>query len=100
MDLSKDDLGQIAEADRRAVDPPIPVDTATWSKAGQLDWWVEERGRGMCRVRGADGRQRWIRAVVSASRERLTVRSLSMILAIRTSMSDENQHVHADAGPL
>jgi hypothetical protein len=43
MDLSDDDLEQIAGAYRRAVDPPIQVDTATWSRAGQLDWWVKER---------------------------------------------------------
>jgi hypothetical protein len=38
MDLSGDDLQQHAEADRREVNPPIEVETATWSKAGQLDW--------------------------------------------------------------
>jgi hypothetical protein len=63
MDLSNDDLEQIAGADRREVDPPIHVDTATWSNAGQLDWWVKERQEWWGRVRGADGRQRWIRAV-------------------------------------
>jgi hypothetical protein len=34
-----------------------------WSNAGQLDWWVKERQEWWGRVRGADGRQRWIRAV-------------------------------------
>jgi hypothetical protein len=43
MDLSNDDLEQRAAADRREVDPPIQVDTAMWSKAGQLDWWVKDR---------------------------------------------------------
>jgi hypothetical protein len=38
-----DDLAQPAEADRREVDPQIQVETATWSKAGQLDWWVKDR---------------------------------------------------------
>ena len=28
-----------AEADRQEVDPPIRVQTVTWSQAGQLDWW-------------------------------------------------------------
>jgi len=28
-----------AEADRQEVDPPIRVETVTWSQAGQLDWW-------------------------------------------------------------
>jgi hypothetical protein len=62
MDLSDADLEQIAEVDRRLVDPPIQVETATWSKAGQLDWWVKERQQWLGRVRGKDGRQRWIKA--------------------------------------
>jgi hypothetical protein len=59
MDL---DPSQYSEADRRAIDPPIQVDTATWSTAGQLDWWVRERQEWLGRVRGADGCQRWIKA--------------------------------------
>jgi hypothetical protein len=62
MDLSDTDLEQIAEADRRVVDPPIQVETATWSNPGQLDWWVKERQQWLGRVRGADGKQRWISA--------------------------------------
>jgi hypothetical protein len=63
MDLSNDDLEQIAVADRREVDPPIQAETAMWSKAGQLDWWVRERRKWLGRVRGANGKQRWIKAV-------------------------------------
>jgi hypothetical protein len=63
MDLSDDDLKQRAEADRREVDPTIEVEIATWSKAGQLDWWVRERREWWGRVRGANGRQRWVKAV-------------------------------------
>jgi hypothetical protein len=37
MDLSDAEVQQHAEADRREVDPPIEVQTATWSRAGQLD---------------------------------------------------------------
>jgi hypothetical protein len=43
MDLSDDQLQDRAEADRRDVDAPIEVETATWSRVGQLDWWVKER---------------------------------------------------------
>jgi hypothetical protein len=63
MDLTDDEVQQRDEADRREVDSPIPVETATWTKAGQLDYWVKERQEWLGRVRGADGRQRWIRAV-------------------------------------
>jgi hypothetical protein len=63
MDLSDDDVQQFAEADRREVDPLIHVETATWSKAGQLNWWVKDRQEWWGRVCGADGHQRWIRAV-------------------------------------
>jgi hypothetical protein len=62
MDLSDDDLQQLAAADRRAVEPPIVIERAMWSDAGQLDWWVKDRLEWWGRVRGADGRQRWIRA--------------------------------------
>jgi hypothetical protein len=37
------DPSQYGEADRREVDPPIPVESATWSPGGTLDWWVRER---------------------------------------------------------
>jgi hypothetical protein len=53
---------QYVEADRRAVDPPIEVETATWSAAGQLDWWVMERREWFGRVRAPNGKQRWIKA--------------------------------------
>ena len=36
------DPSRYSEADRREVDPPIQVEMATWSKGGQLDWWVKE----------------------------------------------------------
>ena len=54
MDLSGADVERIPEVDRRAVDQPEPVDVATWSHAGQLDWWVKERQEWWDRVRGAD----------------------------------------------
>ena len=56
------DPSQYSKANRREVSPPIEVEMATWSKAGQLDWWVKERREWWGSVRGADGRQRWIRA--------------------------------------
>jgi hypothetical protein len=55
-------LEQIAGADRREVDPPIQVEMATWAPGGQLDWWVKERREWFGRIRGKDGRQRWIKA--------------------------------------
>jgi hypothetical protein len=63
MDFSDKDVQQFAEADRREVDPPIEVQAATWSKAGQLDWWVKDRQEWWGRVRGVNGRQRSIKAV-------------------------------------
>jgi hypothetical protein len=56
-------LEQIAEADRREVDLPIELETATWSAGGQLDWWVKERQEWWGRIRGQDGCQRWVKAV-------------------------------------
>jgi hypothetical protein len=51
-----------AEADRCEVNPPIEVESATWSAGGTLDWWVRERREWFGQVRGPDRRQRWIRA--------------------------------------
>ena len=55
MDLGDADLHQHAAADRREVDPPIQVEIAMWSNAGQLDYWVKERKEwwGRVRVRAA-----------------------------------------------
>jgi hypothetical protein len=49
---------QLAEADRRVVE----VQAAIWVPDGQLDWWVKDRQEWWGRVRGANGRQRWIKA--------------------------------------
>jgi hypothetical protein len=38
-----DDLERRSPEDRREVNPPIDVESATWSAAGTLDWWVKER---------------------------------------------------------
>jgi hypothetical protein len=56
------DPSQYGEADRREVDPPIEVEAATWSSGGQVDWWVKERQEWWGRVRGRDGRLRWVKA--------------------------------------
>jgi hypothetical protein len=56
------DPSQYGEADRREVDPPIEVESATWSAGGTLDWWVKERGQWLGRVRGPDRRQKWVKA--------------------------------------
>jgi hypothetical protein len=56
------DRTQYGDADRREVDPPIQVEAATWSLVGTLDWWVKERQEWWGRVRGKNGRQRWMRS--------------------------------------
>jgi hypothetical protein len=56
------EVDDYADADRREVDPPIEVESATWSAVGTLDWWVEERQQWLGRVRGPDGRQKWVKA--------------------------------------
>ena len=54
--------GQRNEDDRRRVEPPIEVESATWSAGGTLDWWVKERQVWWGRVYRRDGRQVWIKA--------------------------------------
>ena len=58
-DMQVDDY---AEPDRREVNPPVEVESATWSAEGTFDWRVKERQQWLGRVRGPDGRQRWIKA--------------------------------------
>jgi hypothetical protein len=60
------DPPQYAEADRREVNPPVEVESATWTHGGTLDWWVKERREWFGRVRGLDGRQRWVKALIFA----------------------------------
>jgi hypothetical protein len=56
------DPSQYGEADRREMDPPVEVEAATWSSVGTLDWWVKKGQQWLGRVRGAGGRQRWVKA--------------------------------------
>jgi len=37
------DPSQYAEADRREVNPPVEVKSASWAPGGTPDWWVKER---------------------------------------------------------
>lgn len=62
LNVKFNQYGERAEADREEVNPPIDVEWATWVLGGQLDWWVKERHEWWGRVRGKDGRQRWIKA--------------------------------------
>jgi hypothetical protein len=45
--------GQREEADRLEVKPPIEVESATWSAAGTLDYWVKEEQAICARYRAA-----------------------------------------------
>jgi hypothetical protein len=80
-----------AEADRRVVEPPIEVESAAWSTAGTLDWWVKERQQWLGRVRGPDGRQRWVKATDLRPRQglRLAVRCRCQSLLGPHSRPDE-----------
>jgi hypothetical protein len=63
LNVMFDQYGNRDPKDRREVQPPIAVESATWSTAGQLDYWVRERFEWWGRVRGSDGHPVWIRAV-------------------------------------
>jgi hypothetical protein len=58
-----DQYGQRNECDRIQVSPPIEVESATWSAAGKLDYWVKEEHEWWGRVHSPDGHQTWVRAV-------------------------------------
>jgi len=63
MKLSDDDLAWIAGRDRRAVDPPISGGDGRMVSGRPARWWVKVRQQWLGRVRRADGKQRWIKAV-------------------------------------
>jgi hypothetical protein len=42
MELREGKLELIPEANRRAVDPAVEVEAASWSAGGQLDWSTKE----------------------------------------------------------
>jgi hypothetical protein len=42
-DMQHLDPDQKDPEDRRDVNPPIEVESATWSAGGTLDWWAKER---------------------------------------------------------
>jgi hypothetical protein len=58
------------EADRREVNPPIEVESATWSAGGTLDWWVKERREWFGRVRRPTVRQSGSKPMIFARRKR------------------------------
>ena len=62
LDVVYNQYGQRTPGERRQVSPPAPVESATWHPAGELDYWVLDRGRWWGRVRGPAGTQSWIRA--------------------------------------
>ena len=62
LDVVYNRYGQRTPAERRQVSPPALVESATWRPAGELDFWVLERGEWWGRVRGPDGTQAWVRA--------------------------------------
>jgi hypothetical protein len=49
LNVTFNQYGQRDQADRREVSPPIEVESATWSAAGDLDYLVKERRSGRAR---------------------------------------------------
>jgi hypothetical protein len=62
LNVTFNQYGQRKAEDRREVNPPIPVESAAWTAAGELDYWVREHYEWWGRIRGADGHPIWIRA--------------------------------------
>jgi hypothetical protein len=56
-------LARVAQQSKRCWRSPGIPRTRSRSRAGQLDWWVRDRQEWFRRLRGAEGRQRWIKAV-------------------------------------
>ena len=63
LNVTFNQYGQRDQADRREVSPPIEVESATWSAAGDLDYLVKECQEWWSRVRRPDRNHVCIRAV-------------------------------------
>jgi hypothetical protein len=79
------------------VDPPIEVESATWSAAGDLDFWVKERQDGWV----AYGVQTVVRSgseqLIVGRPKRVDSRGLSLSLVIRRAFTNcRNKLRHMD----
>jgi hypothetical protein len=43
LNVTFNQYGQRNQDDRREVKPPVSVESASWSAAGELDYWVKDR---------------------------------------------------------
>jgi hypothetical protein len=89
MDLSDEEVERRAAADRREVHPPVQVETALWSRAGQLDWWVKEHrprlewfGRVRARTVSSGGSKRVIFVLEAAQSHDLAGNSLNSVVGV------------------
>jgi hypothetical protein len=62
LNVTFNQYGQREAKDRREVSPPIVVESATWTAAGELDYWVRERFEWWGRIRAPDGQYVWVKA--------------------------------------
>jgi hypothetical protein len=62
LDLQYDAHGPRPADNVRRLNPGRSVDRADWRPAGILEVWLRERDQWFGRVRGTDGRTRWIPA--------------------------------------
>ena len=63
LNVTFNQYGQRNAEDRREVKKPFPVESATWSATGELDYWVRDGCEWWGRVRGPKGHLIWIGAV-------------------------------------
>jgi hypothetical protein len=69
--------------DRHEVNPPIEVESATWSASGTLDWWVKERESGWvgCAVKTVV--RSGSKLLIFVRRKRADSRGLSLSFVVR-----------------
>ena len=71
-----------SEADRHPVDPPLEVESATWSAGGTLDWWVKERQHWLGRVRVQMVVRSGSKPLIFVRRRRVDHRDLSLSFVV------------------
>ena len=76
---------------------PTVVESATWTAAGELDFWVRNRGEWWGRVRGQDAHHVWVKAADLREPKRLELDEIEKELATAQSPSRRDQAISSQA---
>jgi hypothetical protein len=95
-----DQWGQRQQSERRQVNPPIQVESATWTAAGELDYWVREKAEWWGRVRGRTAITSGSEPPISVQRTRAGEQSAYRTRKVNSTFGATNFPVTVPTSPL